>query len=206
MKRSPIPPCVVIQDTREPSPDHDASDALFHPSVLIKGEIWALDVERAYLATGDYSLRGLEQVVTIERKTVGDLLGTFFGDRENSVGEAAQNFERFRLELERMRSFAFKTIVVEGIPQSIYERAKDRRFNPASAFGMLIAIHTDYGVPTVWAGNRSGAEVWVGSTLKRIWEQHHGGEAWRKAEARGYAEHIAWGPPDELARYRGTGT
>lgn len=62
-----------------------------------------MPVERATLREGDYSARGLEGRVAIERKSVSDLVGSLTHGRE-----------RFVRELERLATYDFKAIVIEG--------------------------------------------------------------------------------------------
>lgn len=56
-----------------------------------------------HIATGDYSIDGMENLITIERKSVADLYGTLGGDRA-----------RFEREFERMALMEFSAVVVEG--------------------------------------------------------------------------------------------
>ena len=53
------------------------------------------------LATGDYSVRGYEGEFTVERKSLPDLVRSVTHDRE-----------RFVRELERMRAFEFRRLLV----------------------------------------------------------------------------------------------
>ena len=55
------------------------------------------------LSTGDYSLKGLEHVVCIERKSLDDLLGCVGSDRE-----------RFEREVQRMLSYPVRVLLVES--------------------------------------------------------------------------------------------
>ena len=72
MTRHPIPAdlkpenIVAIQDTREQRPL----------------DLSPLAVEIGTLKTGDYSVKGMETIVTIERKGLSDILGCFGGERE----------------------------------------------------------------------------------------------------------------------------
>ena len=68
---------------------------------------WTFDglrVEVATLQTGDYSVRGLEQVVAIERKSHQDLYNTLATVRSRA---------RFARELERAKELRFFALVVE---------------------------------------------------------------------------------------------
>lgn len=62
-----------------------------------------LSTERATLSTGDYSLKGLEHIVTIERKSLSDLLGCVGSDRE-----------RFEREVQRMLGYPVRVLLVES--------------------------------------------------------------------------------------------
>ncbi len=59
--------------------------------------------ESATLTTGDYSLKGLEHHVCIERKSLDDLLGCVGRDRE-----------RFERELQRMLAYPVRVLLVES--------------------------------------------------------------------------------------------
>lgn len=62
-----------------------------------------VDCRTATLSTGDYSIEGFENYITIERKSLADAFGTFTHDRE-----------RWERELDRMRSIASCHVVIEG--------------------------------------------------------------------------------------------
>lgn len=62
-----------------------------------------LRTESATLTTGDYSLKGLEHHVCIERKSLDDLLGCVGRDRE-----------RFERELQRMLAYPVRVLLVES--------------------------------------------------------------------------------------------
>lgn len=159
------------------------------------------------LVTGDYSLPGLEHLITIERKSLPDLWGTLFGRvPNNSLGEAQRAQDRFRRELDRMRGHARTWLVIEGDVGSFagagehtlvtyaerrYNSPQNRRRgrtpqeNVLSVRSLLSAFEVDYGIGVVWAGSRAGAEWWIGKTLSRIWNEATGGDKARTVEARG---------------------
>lgn len=86
----------IVQDTREQTPI---------PFDKFKG----VEVARLGLKTGDYSIQGYEDAICFERKSVQDLVGTLIGGHE-----------RFLREMERMRSFKAKYILVEHTPDILY--------------------------------------------------------------------------------------
>jgi ERCC4-type nuclease len=55
------------------------------------------------LTTGDYSVQGLETVVAVERKSLGDLLGC--------IGQYRERFDR---EVQRLLAYSCRAIVVEA--------------------------------------------------------------------------------------------
>ena len=61
-----------------------------------------LKVERASLPTGDYSLKGLEHVIAVERKSLQDLL--------MCIGRERDRFER---EIQRLLAYPCRAIFVE---------------------------------------------------------------------------------------------
>src|SRR5688572_15915541 len=62
-----------------------------------------LRVELGTLPTGDYSLKGLEHVIAIERKSAEDMLACIGRERE-----------RFDREIQRLLAYPVRAIVVEA--------------------------------------------------------------------------------------------
>lgn len=153
-----------------------------------------LPAERVKLDVGDYSVRGIEGLFAIERKSLADLLGTLFGHDVDALGERANNKDRFRAELERARSAGMRLeIVVESSVGGLYEESRRRwerygkSYDAARVEEMMMSWWVDLGVPTWWAGSRSAAERIVGWSLTRAWSQASGGEEAQKAVGRGYS-------------------
>lgn len=120
----------VLTDTREQRP-------------------WSLDptrfvTERATLQTGDYTVKGLEDRLCIERKGLGDFVGTVISD-----------WIRFRKELYRLASFDFALIVVEADLGDVYAHRYESDANPESVVGRANAIFLDHGIQVAWWGSRS---------------------------------------------------
>ena len=69
------------------------------------------DVEsvRTKLDAGDYSVVGYERLISFERKSVNDLVGTLVGGHQ-----------RFLRELDRMKDYKEKYILVEHSPAILY--------------------------------------------------------------------------------------
>ncbi len=83
-----------------------------------------LAVEVGTLPTGDYSVKGLETVVAIERKSLTDLLGCIGQDRE-----------RFDREVMRLLAYPVRAIVIESTWQEVEAGQWRSKVTPAAAVG-----------------------------------------------------------------------
>lgn len=102
MKSSPLP---IIRDFREQAP--------FAFSGL------PVEVEVGALEAGDYSVRGFERRVAVERKELQDLVGCLSGERD-----------RFERELARLRGYDSAAVIVEE-PMSALRQGRYRgHLNP----------------------------------------------------------------------------
>lgn len=135
----PVAKPVIVCDTREQCP------LSFSESVEV-----VVDT----LHTGDYSLAGATDRVALERKSLDDLVGTLVTAYWRKDDEPPKRFER---ELERMRSFDLRAVIVEA---SLTDLAKHRYVSmthPSSVFGAICSIHANYGVPFIFAETRAVA-------------------------------------------------
>jgi len=105
-------------------------------------------VQAGTLATGDYSLVGLEDRCAVERKGLDDLLGCL-------TGEGRERFER---ELARARGMECFAVVVEASMLDVAEGRYRSRMKPHAALQSVLAFQVRYKVPFLWCGNRAGAE------------------------------------------------
>lgn len=101
-------------------------------------DLFPLQMERGTLATGDYSVKGLENCISIERKSLSDLLGCMGNGRE-----------RFERELERMRSYEFRAVVVECEERELELGQWNSKITPSSATGSVRAWRLR-GIPFVF--------------------------------------------------------
>ena len=95
-QKSQKPLLEIIQDTRETLPI--SFDAFRGVAVI-----------RKKLDTGDYSVSGYENKISFERKAVQDAVGTLVGGHQ-----------RFLRELERMKNYEEKYILIEHSPAILY--------------------------------------------------------------------------------------
>jgi DNA excision repair protein ERCC-4 len=93
------------------------------------------------LATGDYSVIGLQELFAIERKSIDDLVGCCMGE----------NRLRFERELHRLRGFRFKRLLVVGSRGEIEVQRYHSRISPKSVLGSLAAWECRFDLPVVFA-------------------------------------------------------
>lgn len=118
------------------------------------------------LATGDYSVCGLESVIAIERKGLADLLGCIGQERE-----------RFHREVLRLSAYPVRALVVESTWLEI-ERGRWRsKVNPSAALGSILNW-VAMGLPVVMAGDHARAGRYVSRILfiaaRRRWREARG--------------------------------
>lgn len=144
---------LILRDTREQNP-------------------WQFEnAEAASLKTGDYTVKGLEDKVCVERK----------GCVEELAGNLGREFERFERELTRMNPFPHKFIVCEfpfidiaTYPQSCSsKKARDSaRMSGKFLLKRLTEIQLKYNVHIMFFDSRDEAVMYVESLFRRINEKY----------------------------------
>jgi len=157
-----VKPTLII-DTREKTPwDFDGDDNF--ESVIFEK-----------LDAGDYSIRGMEQIIAIERKATADELFTNF----------TKNKERIIAEFERMRPCKIRVLIVEETceqilnPQAYYINRHHLNkaspsMPPAVVASNLTSLMLEYGVHIVFAGEK--AQSMARGILLRAYELHQKGK------------------------------
>ena len=153
MSRHPIPATlepshiVAIQDSREQLPL----------------DLSPLVVEVGTLTTSDYSVKGLEHVIAIERKGLSDALGCMGGERA-----------RFEKELQRMLAYPVRCLVIEASWRTFEDGNYRSEITPASAIGSLLGWIA-MGIPVVMAESHERAGRFVARILtiaaRRRWRE-----------------------------------
>lgn len=143
-KRAPQAAPVAIIDTREQNP--------------LDLEKYGLRVERRPLPWGDYSLRGLEKTVAIERKSLDDFMAC--------VGSQRVRFDR---EILALRGYTVKMIVCEFNFGDILGQNYRARVHPSSVIGSIERWML-YGISFIMAGSHAGAEYLVSGILQKLSE------------------------------------
>lgn len=125
-----IPKPVVIVDTREQL-----------PLDFSRFGNWIESTRRGTLSVGDYSVEGYEDSITLERKSLEDLVGTLMHSRE-----------RFIRQCERMALYRHKAIIVECTYEEVKSpyNAEFVAAHPNGVSGSLDAIEARYGIPVIY--------------------------------------------------------
>lgn len=122
-----------------------------------------LQVVTGTLPTGDYSLRGLESVVAIERKSLPDLL--------HCIGQGRQRFDR---EIVRLLAYPTRAVVVESSWTALEIGGWRGKITPKAAVGSCLGWIAQ-GVPIVMAGDHARAGRFVSRMLyiaaRRRWRE-----------------------------------
>lgn len=104
------------------------------------------------LDAGDYSIEGWENKIAIERKSATDFYGSIINNKENN------NRDRFERELERLKDYKFKAIVIEEEEQNLLcPESYGRGINRNSIYGSIISFEIKYGL-NVYYGSREYCE------------------------------------------------
>ena len=108
------------------------------------------------LTTGDYSILGCENLFSVERKSIQDLVACCMGE----------NRDRFERELHRLRGFRFKRLLIVGDKLDVSEHRYRSNLAPKAILSTLSAFEIRYDVPIVWldtpelAANRLESWAW----------------------------------------------
>lgn len=130
----------VLVDTRE-KPGH-----CWFEQALADGS-----ARRATLPTADYTVEGLEHVVLVERKSLGDLVAC--------CGYARARFER---ELKRLADETrLPVLCIEAVVAEVELHHYRGRIAPAAILGSLCAWQLDYRVRVHFGGSPASCEAWA---------------------------------------------
>jgi len=131
---------MMIQDTREQRP-------LFKPDIYIK---------EYGLKVGDYSIEGMEDKITIERKSIPDLFG--------SLGKGRKNFEK---RIAKMKDMYWSAIMIEGCEDEVMKKQDYSSMNVNAIYHTLSSYEVD-GVHIYFAKRKRDAQDWVLTRLTRF--------------------------------------
>lgn len=119
---------------------------------------------RTKLDAGDYSVIGYENKISFERKSIQDLVGTLVGGHQ-----------RFLRELERMKSYKEKYILVEHSPTILYsycvKHGWENKFN--TIIQSLLAYACHYGIRVRFCKNREDMAAYIVRKSKEFMEKQN---------------------------------
>ena len=123
------------------------------------------------LATGDYSVLGLENIVAVERKSLADLLGCI-----------GQHRERFDREVQRLLAYPTRAIVVEATWPDLEQGEWRSQITASAAIGSVLGWIAA-AVPIILAGDYERAGRYVSRLLftaaRRRWREAGGASTCR---------------------------
>lgn len=159
-------PFTILVDTREQSPfsfhgfTEQTTKTRNKQRIKVTHDL-VVKTCAATLQTGDYSIDGIQSQITIERKSLSDLVGTLTADRE-----------RFVRELERMsdEDYKFTAVIVEASWPMLLHSNEYRMAIKKSVTRSVIAFQQRYRTQWMFAGSRREAERWTLRACERYWE------------------------------------
>lgn len=130
---------------------------------------WVFDptrfaVETVKLPTGDYTLKGYEGRLCVERKSLGDF-----------VTSVTHEWLVHRKRWYRMAAFDIAAVVVEADIADLWAHRYESDASPASVVGRANAIFLDHAVPVLWWGSKSACVAMAENFFALAWKKLGGG-------------------------------
>lgn len=149
-----VNPFTIIIDQREKAP---FSFSGFRSDADKKNTPLIIPTRVEYLVTGDYTIEGFQSEISVERKSISDLVGTLTAGRE-----------RFIEELQRAQEMKFAAVVVEGgwsdVLQFCHEAASrnaSRSPSPKTVFRSIVAFQQRFHRVHWWMCNDRRMAEWA---------------------------------------------
>lgn len=122
---------------------------------------------RKRLKTGDYTIRGMEKIVCIEKKS---------NWAEMVLNVSSKTYrQNFILQLRRMRHFPVRFLVVHGDISKISSTKVFGNTSPTILYGWMLNITLEYGVSLLPVGSRTRARPIVRELFVRLNEFNRNG-------------------------------
>jgi hypothetical protein len=125
---------------------------------------------------GDYSIKGFENRIGIERKSIEDCRGTLLGWPKVEEGKTLRSGrrERFEQELSNLSHLESACVIVEGTLEDVVLRCPDygtktRETQAKILFRSIIAMQQDYPVSWSFCDGKRSAEVFAFRWMERFW-------------------------------------
>lgn len=120
-----------------------------------------LKQQTATLTTGDYTIKGLEQLVICERKSLQDLVMCVTKERE-----------RFEKEIQRMLAFHMPILCIEAHLVEVQQQKYRGATTPQSILGSIWSWQAR-GINVVWGGDHKNCGVTMAGILYSFARQHY---------------------------------
>lgn len=162
LRSAQIPKPVVLVDTREQQPFTLRAN---HPN-------WIGGERRATLKTGDYTVDGMESLLSLERKNLADLVACIVTYRR-----------RFLVSCERLAKFRWKAILIEATYEDIKRGWEEfgipSDVHPNAVCGTLDAIEAKLGIPVIYSSahrelSSERAASWLSKHFTYWWLEQNG--------------------------------
>jgi len=145
----------------EPKPQQVT--AIIDSREQLRLDLAPLQTEVGTMPEGDYTIKGLEHVVAIERKSLPDLIGC--------VGSGRDRFDR---EIQRLLGYATRAVVVEARWSDLEAGQWRGKITPNQAMGSVLGWIAQ-GVPFLFCGSHEAAGKAVARLLflvaRRRWRE-----------------------------------
>lgn len=125
---------------------------------------WGQKIEK--LDVGDYTIEGLEEVLMIERKTIGDLWGTL-GNQTN--------YKRFLREIERAKDHKYKFLIIEGSVVDVNRGYAYSKVPVENIHAKLISLQIKHNIHVIFAGRKDIARAYVRRLMHKIFRYNEDG-------------------------------
>ena len=123
--------------------------------------LWKKGIEIAGLKIGDYSIKGYEDKIAIERKSLGDLFGTL-----------GKGNKRFKKELERARKLEYFAIIIDGTFRQVrdkdFEGSYHSKIKGFVILKILFTLIVKYKIHDFFGGDRKQSK----SIIKELFEAY----------------------------------
>jgi len=147
------PKFTIIQDTRE----QEGKGWNFRASAN------ANKMKRKKLDVGDYCIEGMENIICIERKTIGDLWSTL---------GLQKNYERFLREWDRAKNHQMKYLIIEGTVADINRGYQWSKVSANLIHAKLTSLQVKHNVHVIFAGRKDVAQSYTRSLLDKLYRYY----------------------------------
>ena len=125
------------------------------------------EVIQKRLKTGDYTIKGMEKIVCIEKKSG-------WGELMTNVSNKIYR-ENFICELRRMQDYPIRILVVHADISKIQTTKTFGDISPTLLYGWIVNIVIEYGVQLLPVGSRIKAKPIIRMLFKRLVEYNYNG-------------------------------